>query len=109
MASSSKPSFNGDIDHGQLETLQTEKTFLPSPQAQAAKDAISSIVRRLDSKAQGQTGSTQNWRQRAHNEGRIRGFGGVVGEGGILDGKDLRGGHELVEGGRSHVIASGEV
>ena len=99
MASSSKPSFNGDIDHGQLETLQTEKTFLPSPQAQAAKDVISSIVRRLDSKAQGQTGSTQNWRHRAHNEGRIRGFGGEGGEGGILDGKDLRGGHDSGEGG----------
>src|SRR6266576_536119 len=73
MASSSEPSFNGDIDHGQLETLQTEKTLLSIPQAQAAKDAIRSIIRRLDSKAQGQTHSTQNWRHCAHHEGRSRG------------------------------------
>src|SRR5438309_10326007 len=100
MASSSKPSFNGDIDHGQLETLQIEKTILPSPQAQAAKDAISSIVRRLDSKAQGQTCSTQNWTHRAHNAARTRGYGRAGGEGGIRDWKALRGGHDSGEGGR---------
>jgi len=106
MASSSEPSFNGDIDHGQLETLQTEKTLLSSPQAQAAKDAIRSIIRRLDSKAQGQTHSTQNWRHCAHHEGRIRGFGGKGGEGGIFNRKNLRGGHDQGEGGRNLIKTS---